>query len=98
MECRLLTLNDSPQLHRMTLAGREFVFTGCERAKGRFAATALRAARRKARLVLAAHPNLAPVVQAMRIAAPRMKSIVCAHGADVWEIGRASCRERVGRE
>src|SRR5438034_4410431 len=85
MECRLLTLNDSPQLHRMTLAGREFVFTGCERAKGRFAATALRAARRKARLVLAAHPNLAPVVQAMRIAAPRMKSIVCAHGADVWE-------------
>ena len=85
MECRLLTLNDSPELHRMTLAGREFVFTGCERAKGRFTATALRAARRNARLVLAAHPNLAPVVQAMRIAAPRMKSIVCAHGADVWE-------------
>jgi len=85
MECRLLTLNDSPELHRMTLAGREFVFTGCERAKGRFTATALRAARRNAKLVLAAHPNLAPVVQAMRIAAPRMKSIVCAHGADVWE-------------
>ena len=85
MECRLLTLNDSPELHRMTLAGREFVFTGCERAKGRFTATALHAARRNAKLVLAAHPNLAPVVQAMRIAAPRMKSIVCAHGADVWE-------------
>ena len=85
MECRLLTLNDSPELHRMTLAGREFVFTGCERSKGRFTATALRAARRKAKLVLAAHPNLAPVVQMMRIAAPRMKSIVCAHGADVWE-------------
>src|SRR5437667_10545739 len=85
MECPLLTLNDSPELHRMTLAGREFVFTGCERSKGRFTATALRAARRKAKLVLAAHPNLAPVVQMMRIAAPRMKSIVCAHGADVWE-------------
>jgi len=85
MECRLLTLNDSPELHRMTLAGREFVFTGCERAKGRFTATALRAARRNAKLVLAAHPNLAPVVQTMRIAAPRMKTIVCAHGADVWE-------------
>ena len=41
MECRLLTLNDSPELHRMTLAGREFVFTGCERAKGRFAALSL---------------------------------------------------------
>jgi len=85
MECRLLTLNDSPQLHRMTLAGREFVFTGCERAKGRFTVTAVKEARRKAKLVLAAHPNLAPVVQVMRIVAPRMKSIVCAHGADVWE-------------
>jgi glycosyltransferase involved in cell wall biosynthesis len=85
MECRLLTLNDSPQLHRMTLAGREFVFTGCERAKGRFTVTAVKEARRKPKLVLAAHPNLAPVVQVMRIVAPRMKSIVCAHGADVWE-------------
>jgi len=85
MECRLLTLNDSPELHRMTLAGREFVFTGCERSKGRFTVTAVKAARRKAKLVLAAHPNLTPVVQAMRIVAPRMKSIVCAHGADVWE-------------
>ena len=35
MECRLLSLNDSPELHRMTLGGREFVYTGCERAKGR---------------------------------------------------------------
>ncbi|HYT19210.1 MAG TPA: glycosyltransferase family 4 protein [Candidatus Polarisedimenticolia bacterium] len=85
MECRLLTLNDSPELHRMALAGREFVFTGCEHAKGRFTVTAVKAARRKAKLVLAAHPNLTPVVQAMRIVAPRMKSIVCAHGADVWE-------------
>lgn len=85
MDCRLLSLNDSPELHRMTLGGREFVFTGCDRAKGRFAVTALRAARRKAKLVLAAHPNLGPVVQAMRIAAPRMKSIICTHGIDVWE-------------
>ena len=69
----------------MTLGGREFVFTGCERAKGRFTMTALRAARRKAKLVLAAHPNLGPVVQAMRIVAPRMKSIICTHGIDVWE-------------
>src|SRR5258708_33964942 len=85
MECRLLSLNDSPELHRMTLGGREFVFTGCERAKGRFMVTALRAARRKAKLVLAGHPNLGPVVQAIRIAAPRMKSIICTHGIDVWE-------------
>jgi phosphatidyl-myo-inositol dimannoside synthase len=85
MECRLLSLNDSPELHRMTLGGREFVFTGCERAKGRFIMTALKTARRKAKLVLAAHPNLGPVVQAMGLAAPRMKSIICTHGIDVWE-------------
>jgi len=85
MDCRLLSLNDSPELHRMTLAGREFVFTGCDRAKGRFVVTALRAARRTAKLVLAAHPNLGPVVQAMRFVAPRMKRIICTHGIDVWE-------------
>ena len=85
MECRLISLNDSPRLHRLSLGGREFVFTGCDRAKGRFTVTALRAARRKAKLVLAAHPNLGPVTQAMRLAAPRMKSIICTHGIEVWE-------------
>src|SRR5262249_27061279 len=40
---------------------------------------------RHAKLVVAGHPFLAPVVQAMRIAAPRMKSLVCAHGVEVWE-------------
>src|SRR5260370_34041692 len=85
MDCRLISLNDSPELHRMTIGEREFVFTGCEHGKGRFAVTALRAARRKAKLVLAAHPNLGPVVQAMRFVAPRMKSIICTHGIDVWE-------------
>ena len=85
MECRLLSLNDSPELHRMSVGDREFVFTGCARAKGRFTATALRSARRHAKLVVAAHPYLAPVVQGMRIAAPRMKSIVVAHGIEIWE-------------
>src|SRR5260370_10264668 len=85
MECRVISLKDSSELHRMTIGEREFVFTGCEHGKGRFAVTALRAARRKAKLVLAAHPNLGPVVQAMRFVAPRMKSIICTHGIDVWE-------------
>lgn len=85
MDCRFLSLNDSRELHRMSVGEREFVFTGCERGKARLTATAVRAARRKAKLVLAAHPNLAPVVQAMHVAAPRMKSIVCTHGVEVWE-------------
>ena len=90
MECRILSLNDGPELQRLTVADREIVFTGSERAKGKFLATAIRAARRpsgksKIKLVVAGHPNLAPVTSTMRFAAPRLKSIVCTHGVEVWE-------------
>src|SRR5579862_5827768 len=59
MEYRLLSLNDSQELHRIHMADREFVFTGAARGKAGFAVAAMKAARRKAKLVLAAHPNLA---------------------------------------
>jgi phosphatidylinositol alpha-1,6-mannosyltransferase len=85
MQCRLFSLNDSPELHRMSVGDREFVFTGSDRGKTRLAATALRAARRQAKLVVAAHLNLAPVTQTMRLAAPHLKTIVCTHGIEVWE-------------
>lgn len=85
LEYRLLSLNDTQELHRMRMGEREFVFTGAARGKGQFAVSAMKAARRHARMVLAAHPNLAPIVQAMHIVAPRMKSIVCTHGIEVWE-------------
>jgi glycosyltransferase involved in cell wall biosynthesis len=85
MDCRFLSLNDSRELHRMSVGERDFVFTGCERGKARLTATAVRAARRKAKLVLAAHPNLAPVVRAMHAVSRRMKTIVCTHGVEVWE-------------
>jgi len=88
-DCRLLSLNDTPELHRGAVGGREFVFTGCEKAKGRLLAMALRAAKRNAKLVLAGHPHLSPVVQLMRLAAPKMRTIVCTHGVEVWEpLGR----------
>ncbi len=85
MEYRLLSLNDTPELHRMRIGEREYVFTGAARGKGRFAVSALKAARRHAKVVVAAHPNLAPLVRAMQVAAPRMNSIVCTHGIEVWE-------------
>jgi phosphatidyl-myo-inositol dimannoside synthase len=85
MDCRLLSLNDTQELHRMSVGGKEFVFTGCERSKARFTATAVRAARRHAKVVLAAHPNLGPVAQAMKIVAPRLRTIVCTHGVELWE-------------
>ena len=85
MECRLLSLNDSPEPHRMSVGNREFVFTGCARGKGQFTTTALRTARRRAKLVLAAHANLGPVAAAMRLVARSLKTVVCTHGIEVWE-------------
>src|SRR5262249_11098240 len=37
------------------------------------------------KLVVAGHPNLAPVVRAMRLLAPGLKSIICTHGVEVWQ-------------
>ncbi len=85
MEYRILSLNDTPELHRMQVGEREFVFTGAARGKTRFAASAMRAARRRPKIVVAAHPNLAPIARSMQLIAPRMKSIVCTHGVEVWE-------------
>jgi phosphatidyl-myo-inositol dimannoside synthase len=85
MEYRLLSLNDTQELHRMRVADHEFVFTGAARGKAGFAVAAMKAARRSAKLVLAAHANLAPIVRSMNVIAPRMKSIICTHGIEVWE-------------
>lgn len=85
MEYRFLSLNDTQELHRMRVSDREFVFTGADRGKARFTVNAMRAARRRPKLVLAAHPNLGPIVRAMGLFAPRMKSIICTHGIEVWE-------------
>jgi len=48
MESRILSLNDTPALHRMSVGEREFVFTGCERGKMRLLTTAVRMAWRRA--------------------------------------------------
>jgi phosphatidyl-myo-inositol dimannoside synthase len=85
MEYRLLSLNDEQGLHRMSVSEREYVFTGAARGKAGFAISAIKTARRGAKLVLAAHPNLAPIVRSMNVVAPRMKSIICTHGIEVWE-------------
>ena len=84
-ESRLLSLNDSPELHRMPVGTYEFVFTGSQRGKLRFAVTALRAARKRAKLIVVAHPNLAPVAEGLRLFAPEAKVLVSTHGLEVWE-------------
>jgi glycosyltransferase involved in cell wall biosynthesis len=92
LECRILSLNDKAEVKRLDVTGREIVFTGSERAKGSFLAAALKTARRAAgkgkrapKLVVAGHPNLAPVVRAMRLVTPRLRSVICTHGIEVWQ-------------
>lgn len=85
LECRFLSLNDERGLHRLSVAEQEFVFTGCDRSKLIFGAAALRAAWRGARLVVAGHPNLAPVAQSMRTVSRELRVIVCTHGVEVWQ-------------
>lgn len=69
----------------MQVVDHEFVFTGAASGKARFTATALKTARRKPLLVIATHPNFAPIIRSMQVVAPRMKSIICTHGVEVWE-------------
>ena len=85
LDCRLLSLNDTRELHRIAVGGKEFTFTGYAQSKAHFTIAAIRCAKRQPGVVLAAHPNLGPVAQAVKIAAPRLKTIVCTHGMEVWE-------------
>jgi len=95
MQCRLFSLNDTHELHRMVLpspvssgqrgVGREFTFMGYERGKMRLGAAAMRAAWNGARLAVAAHPHLALVTQGMRAVRRGLRTIVWTHGIEVWE-------------
>ncbi|HYL61428.1 MAG TPA: glycosyltransferase family 4 protein [Candidatus Methylomirabilis sp.] len=85
LDCRLLSLNDARELHRITVGGKEFIFTGYARSKARFTMAAMRAARTGGKVILAGHPNLGPVALVAKLAAPRIKTIVCTHGVEVWE-------------
>src|SRR5580658_8560891 len=59
--CQFLSLNDSQKLHRMSVAGRKFEFTGCAGNKLDFVAPAMRSAWGKAELVVAGYPDLGPL-------------------------------------
>jgi phosphatidyl-myo-inositol dimannoside synthase len=85
LECRILSLNDTPELHRMELGTREFVFTGSARGKARFSTATVRMAGRGAEIVVAGHPNLAPVAQGAKFFSRKAKTVISAHGMEVWE-------------
>lgn len=92
-----LSLNDPPGVHVAPIGEQEVGFQGFGRAKLGFALSAMRRARQPASsrtlLVLAAHPNLAPLGAWLRRVCPGSKTMVMAHGIEVWE-PLASLRRR----
>jgi phosphatidyl-myo-inositol dimannoside synthase len=81
----LLSLNDPPGKHHLTIAGQDYEFQGFGRSKARFILAALKVAARQPSVVLANHPNLAPVAMAMRMFSRQSRVVVMTYGIDVWE-------------
>jgi phosphatidylinositol alpha-1,6-mannosyltransferase len=83
--CRFLSLNDPQGLHTVCVGPSEFSVSGYARSKSQFVLAAMRAAGRKPSLVIALHPHLAPVLWIMKARSRQFRSIVFAHGIEVWQ-------------
>jgi phosphatidyl-myo-inositol dimannoside synthase len=84
-QTRFLALNDPSGPHSVSVRARSISFTGYQRAKAKFVFAACRAARKNARIIFAAHPNLGPPAGIARKFGRDAKVIVVTHGVDVWE-------------
>jgi glycosyltransferase involved in cell wall biosynthesis len=82
---RYLSLNDPQGLHSVHVGSSEFSVTGHARDKAQFVLAALRSAGREPVIVIALHPHLAPIVWAMRLRSRKFRSVVFAHGIEVWQ-------------
>lgn len=81
---RFLSLNDAPQESTFQVGTGSIAFTGFGRSKARFLRTVWSLTRLKPDLIFALHPNLAPVVAAMKLAAPASRTLIFCHGIEVW--------------
>jgi glycosyltransferase involved in cell wall biosynthesis len=84
-QTRFLSLNDPAGPHSVSVRSRSISFTGYQRAKAKFVFAACRAARKNARIIFAAHPNLGPPASVARKFGRDAKVIVVTHGVDVWD-------------
>jgi phosphatidylinositol alpha-1,6-mannosyltransferase len=82
---RFLSLNDAAGAQSFKEGSAEIEFVGYARSKARFVLSALELALRQPTIVVGLHPSLAPVMAAMKIAAPGMRSVVVVHGEEVWK-------------
>jgi phosphatidylinositol alpha-1,6-mannosyltransferase len=79
------SLNSPSGPQQFSVGDNKIPFRGFARSKIRFVFAALRSATKNTRIILAAHPNLAPPAAWMRRFAPHAKIIVMSHGIDVWQ-------------
>lgn len=94
-------LNDPAGTQQFFIAGRTIALQGFSRAKSRFILAAIRGAGRAKssgpHIVFAGHPNLAPIAVWMQKTLPRARSLLVAHGIEVWQplplLRRAAIRE-----
>lgn len=82
---RFLSMNDPQGLHTVRVGSLECAVSGYAGSKAQFILAAMRAARRKAALVIALHPHLAPIVWVMKARSRKLRSIAFAHGIEVWQ-------------
>lgn len=81
-------LNDPAGSQQFSIAGCSIALQGFSRAKSKFVVAAMRgahAARGGSHIVLAGHPNLAPIAVWMQKTLRRAHAIVIAHGIEVWQ-------------
>ena len=81
---RFLSLNDPAGDGLLGAGSLKIGFTGYGETKARFISSACGQSLLQPIIVLALHPNLAPLVAAMKLLAPGMRSAVVVHGVEVW--------------
>jgi phosphatidyl-myo-inositol dimannoside synthase len=85
----LAGLADPSGEQRLSIAGRNLSVQGFAGAKWKFIRAAMAAARAahscSSHIIVAGHPNLAPIAVWMQKTSPRAHAIVMAHGVDVWQ-------------
>jgi phosphatidyl-myo-inositol dimannoside synthase len=79
------SLSDPVGAHEFEATEKSIALRGFGRSKVRFVLAAIRQSRQGARVVLAAHPNLALPAVGMKRFSPRLKTIVMSHGVEVWK-------------
>ncbi|MCL6480460.1 MAG: glycosyltransferase family 4 protein [Firmicutes bacterium] len=81
---RMLALNDALGKHRSQVGGCEIEYEGFDRSRWALTQACWRSTDRNTRLLLAAHPNLAPLISAAKRKAPSARAVVVCHGIEVW--------------